>query len=101
MNEVVLTWKNANISLEIRQRVQNYFEINHLNSKVTETGLYITGDDEKNTHSYMWIAMYDLVKCNWFRAVVQSCVWTDGFRSEDVIKSCVELIANGKLKTHD
>lgn len=101
MNEVTLTWKNGNIPLETRQRVQNYFEINHLNCKVTETGLYITCDNEKKAYSYMWIAMYDLVKCNWFRAAVQSCVWRDGFLSEDIMKSCVELIANGRLKTHD
>ena len=101
MQDITLTWENANVPSEIRERVQKCFEDNHLNCKITQTGLYITCDDEKNAFSYIWWCMMELAKHVWFRNVVQSCVWTDGYEAEDVIISSRELIAKGEMDLYE
>ena len=99
MSEITLTWKRDNNNdLETRERVKKYFESNHLNCQETSDGLYITCDDENKAFSYMWDAMYNLAKNDWFRDAVKSCVWRDGDEAEDVIKSTEGLFVNGKVQ---
>lgn len=101
MDRVILTWKNKNDDLEVHQQIKKFFEINHLECKETEDGLYITCNDKKNAFSYMWLCMIELANHLWSRKVVKSCVWTDGFESEDVIVSSRELIAKGEMDLYE
>ena len=98
MSEITLTWKRDNNDLETRDRVKKYFEDNHLNCNKTSDGLYITCDNEEKAFLYMWGAMYELAKKDWFRATVKSCIWKDGNEMEDVIKSTEGLFVNGKVQ---
>ena len=101
MNEVTLTWENKNNDLDAHQRIKSFFEDNHLICEETKEGLYITCNDKKNAFSYIWWCMMELAKHVWFRNVVQSCVWTDGYEAEDVILSTEELIAEGKMDLYE
>ena len=98
MDRVTLTWENKNNDLDAHQRIKSFFEDNHLICEETKGGLYITCNNEEKAFLYMWSAMYELAKNEWFRDTVKSCVWKDGREMEDVIKSTEGLFVDGKIQ---